>query len=102
MSSKGRWIDQLPAEDIEFLRQFILASGSLKDLAKQYEISYPTVRLRLNRLIELVKECSEVSPSSAIERELRHLSVRGEISRSVADQILRAHQETIEERKEDE
>ncbi len=100
MNLNSRWIDQLPAEDIEFFRQFILASGSLKDLAKQYGISYPTVRLRLNRLMDLVRECSEDSPTSPIERELRLLSVRGEISRSAADQILRAHKKTIDESEE--
>jgi hypothetical protein len=33
----------------------VLASGSLTELAQAYGISYPTVRLRLDRLIAKVK-----------------------------------------------
>src|SRR5262249_30844996 len=42
-----RWVDLLSEEDLAFLKRFLLASGTLKDLASQYGISYPTVRLRL-------------------------------------------------------
>ncbi len=50
-----RWIDLLGEEDLAFLKRFVLASGSLKELAQAYGISYPTVRLRLDRLIEKIK-----------------------------------------------
>ena len=39
------WILSLDSEDIEFIRKFIVNSGSLKSLAKEYGVSYPTVRL---------------------------------------------------------
>lgn len=45
------WIMSLEKEDLEFIKKFILNSGSLKMIAKLYEVSYPTVRLRLNKLI---------------------------------------------------
>ncbi|MSQ94547.1 MAG: DUF2089 family protein [Gemmataceae bacterium] len=45
------WIDLLEDEDVAFLKRFVLASGSLKELAEAYGLSYPTVRLRLDRLI---------------------------------------------------
>ena len=44
------WLAKLSDEDVSFIKRFVLASGSLKDLAKAYDISYPTVRLRLDRL----------------------------------------------------
>jgi len=44
------WIKELSEEDFQFIKRLILASGSLKDIASQYGISYPTVRIRLNRL----------------------------------------------------
>lgn len=56
------WILSLDAEDLEFVRKFIINSGSLKELAKAYKVSYPTVRIRLDRLIqkiELVQEDEE-------------------------------------------
>ncbi len=42
----------LSAEQQKFATDFIIASGSLKEIAAQYGVSYPTVRARLDRLIE--------------------------------------------------
>ena len=47
----SRLLDLSP-EDQEFVVQFVLASGSLKKIAEVYGVSYPTVRSRLDRLIE--------------------------------------------------
>ncbi|MCG9844036.1 DUF2089 domain-containing protein, partial [Staphylococcus argenteus] len=33
----------------------MLSSGSLKQLSEEYRVSYPTIRLRLDRLIEKIK-----------------------------------------------
>jgi len=53
--SDAGWIDGLSEEALAFIRRFVLASGSLKEIAEIYSISYPTVRLRLDRLIEKIK-----------------------------------------------
>ena len=45
------WFLKLSEEDQGFIKRFLLASGSLKQLAKDYGITYPTVRLRLDRPI---------------------------------------------------
>lgn len=49
------WIINLDDEDVSFIKRFLLASGSLKEMARQYEVTYPTVRLRLDRLIQKIK-----------------------------------------------
>lgn len=49
------WLQKMEPEDLNFIRSFILASGSLKQIAKQYDVSYPTVRLRLDRIIDKIK-----------------------------------------------
>ena len=49
------WMVDLEEEDVAFLRRFLLASGSLKEVAREYGVSYPTVRLRLDRLIQKVR-----------------------------------------------
>ena len=49
------WMANLEDEDVVFIKKFLLASGSLKEIASQYGVTYPTVRLRLDRLIALVK-----------------------------------------------
>ena len=41
------WLANLEEEDVAFIKRFLLASGSLKEIAAQYGVSYPTVRLRL-------------------------------------------------------
>lgn len=49
------WISSLEEADIEFIRKFVVNSGSLKKVAKIYSVSYPTVRIKLDRLIEKIK-----------------------------------------------
>lgn len=61
------WIRELDDEDISFIKNFILSSGSLKEMAKIYDVSYPTVRLRLDRLIQKVKLSQEASEDSYIK-----------------------------------
>lgn len=58
------WMKDLEVEDINFIKNFILASGSLKDITKQYGVTYPTVRLRLDKLIDKIKisDSSEKDP----------------------------------------
>lgn len=48
-------MEQLEEEDVAFIRRFLLASGSLKEVAAEYGVTYPTVRLRLDRLIQKVR-----------------------------------------------
>lgn len=49
------WMANLDEEDVVFIKKFILSSGSLKEVAAQYGVSYPTVRLRLDRLIQKIR-----------------------------------------------
>ena len=49
------WLTNLENEDLNFIKNFVLASGSLKEIAQQYSVSYPTVRLRLDRLIQKIR-----------------------------------------------
>ena len=49
------WIESLEEEDLNFIKSFILASGSLKEIAKKYEVTYPTIRLRLDKIIQKIK-----------------------------------------------
>lgn len=43
---------ELSPEQQQFVMDFVLSSGSLKDIASKYGISYPTVRGRLDRIIQ--------------------------------------------------
>ena len=46
---------QLTPEQQEFVTKFVIASGSLKEMAQVLEVSYPTVRARLDRIIEVLQ-----------------------------------------------
>ena len=57
------WMVNLDEEDLSFIKKFLLASGSLKEIANQYGVTYPTVRLRLDKLIQKI----QISESTANE-----------------------------------
>ena len=93
------WIKQLEEEDLMFLKRFVLASGSLKELADAYGISYPTVRLRLDRLIEKIKILDDQGITSAFERLLRVQYAEGKITIDTMKALLAAHRKEMEGRK---
>lgn len=49
------WLANLAEEDLAFIKNFVLSSGSLKQMSQLYQVSYPTMRLRLDRLIEKIR-----------------------------------------------
>lgn len=63
IESVPEWMINLDDEDAVFIKRFIKASGSLKEVAAGYAVSYPTVRLRLDRLIQKI----EISDQTAGE-----------------------------------
>ncbi len=45
----------LPDADQQFVLRFVMNSGSLKDMASELKLSYPTVRNMLNEIISKLK-----------------------------------------------
>ena len=91
------WLEALDDEDLQFLRRFVLSSGSLKTLCEEYDVSYPTLRARLDRLIAKVKAVEDPRAGNAFERRLRVLAADGKIPFAVARELLKAHREAAEE-----
>lgn len=81
------WILVLEQEDTVFVKNFVLNSGSLKDLAKLYEVSYPTVRLRLDRLIQKI-EMSEKQEEEPFQTFIKGLAVDSRIDLETAKIII--------------
>src|SRR6266478_944942 len=96
MATAHRWIELLDEEDLAFLKRFVLASGSLKELAQAYSISYPTVRLRLDRLIAKIEVFDSQRPMDNFERTLRGLHVDGKIDLATLKALLAAHRKELE------
>jgi len=92
LEEKGpAWLDGMSEEDLGFIKRFLLASGSLKQIAQDYEISYPTVRLRLDRLIQKVKLYESHTKASDLERLLRSAHIDGKIDHSTLTALLSAY-----------
>jgi hypothetical protein len=87
------WVEWLDEEDIAFLKRFVLLSGSLKDLAQAYEVSYPTVRLRLDRLIQKIRIFEDQSIADPYERLLRAQFAEGKMDSGTFKQLLSVYQE---------
>ena len=45
----------LPVEHQRFIEMFVLAGGNLKEIAEQVGVSYPTIRSRLDKVIEALR-----------------------------------------------
>ncbi|KAA3608715.1 MAG: DUF2089 family protein [Planctomycetota bacterium] len=84
-------IRQLSREDLDFILRLVLASGSLKELAAAYQVSYPTIRQRLNRLIERVKRLLPEESRDPMSEALADLVERGEITLAAAKSLQRLH-----------
>ena len=93
---KAPWLQRLAGEDIAFLKRFALASGSLKKVAQQYGISYPTVRLKLDRLIQKIEIFDSQVEMSEFERQLRAAYVDGEFDQTTFERLLAAQQQDQE------
>ena len=85
------WLEQLSDDDLGFIKRFVFASGSLKAVAKAYGISYPTVRLRLDRLINKIKIVDDQRIASDFERLLRMKYAEGRIDMGTLRELLEAH-----------
>ena len=96
-----KWHDRFSDEDMAFIKRFVLASGSLKAMAEAYGISYPTVRLRLDRLIQRIRIFDSETITSEFERVLRAQFADGKIDQDTFKQLLAAHQRELRELQED-
>lgn len=92
-----KWLERLEEEDIQFIKRFVLVSGSLKELAVQYGVTYPTIRLRLDRLIEKIKVLESAEVADEFERVLRGQFADGRIESGTFDALLRAHKESLKD-----
>lgn len=89
------WLAELDDEDREFVRRFVLTSGSLKELADLYGVSYPTIRGRLNQVIEKVKAADAAATTDPFERKVRVLVAAGTIDIFTGKQLLATHRAVV-------
>lgn len=95
MDALPSWMAGLEEEDAAFIKKFVLASGSLKEMAGLYGVSYPTVRLRLDRLIQKIRlaETTEADPYVAL---VKRLAVDDKLDFDTAKLLLNEYRKTKE------
>ena len=86
-----QWLLALEPEDIAFLKNFVLKSGSLKEIARLYGVSYPTVRLRLDKLIQK-NERSDQQKEAPLSGCNKGLAVDGRVDLDTAKLIIDRYQ----------
>ena len=84
---EGQPLLTLPREDLDLIVELVLKSGSLKDLAAAYGVSYPTIRLRLDRVIARRAAAREGKKPDPLSELLATMVERGELSASGARAI---------------
>lgn len=90
------WMNNLDEEDMNFVKKFILASGSLKELAKEYQVTYPTIRLRLDRLIQKVEVGDEGRRDSYIDL-IKDLALSDKIDLQTASLLINQYEKAKEQ-----
>ncbi len=92
-AGKHHWVDFLEDEELSFLKRFVLAGGSLKDLAAVYGVTYPTVRLRLDRLIAKIQIFDRQDIADDFERVLRGHFADAKFDAATFKRLLSAYQQ---------
>lgn len=87
------WMAELEDEDVAFIRRFLLASGSLKEVAAQYGVTYPTVRLRLDRLIQKIR-LSENAAADPYIATIKRLAVNEKLDLDTAKLLIAEYKKT--------
>ncbi len=75
---------RLRREDLDLITELVLRSGSLKGLAESYGVSYPTIRGRVDKVIERLRQLIAGTPQDPLVELLADLVERGELTISGA------------------
>ena len=86
------WLAGLSEEELAFLRRFVLASGSLKEVAGEYGVSYPTVRLRLDRLIQKIRLAEQEQADPYISL-IKRLALEEKLDLDTAKVLIAAYKQ---------
>lgn len=84
----------LSREQLEFVEVFIKSRGNIKDVERELGISYPTVRAKLDQVIELLegpskRTMSQTGNSSDKQKEVIERLERGEITPEEAIELMK-------------
>ena len=85
-----QWMTGLEEEDVNFIKRFLLASGSLKAVAAEDGVTYPTVRLRLDRLIQKI-QMNEDTAEDPFVSLVKRLALKDKMDLDTAKVLIAAY-----------
>lgn len=94
------WLSKLEDEEIEFIKKFVLASGSLKEIANLYGVTYPTVRLRLDKLIQKIKINDDIENETYISL-IKRMAIDEKIDYDTAKILINEYKKIMNTKKGD-
>lgn len=93
-SVRSHWLIGLDSDQLDFLLTFVRCRGVIRDIEALLGVSYPTVRSRIDQLVDAVEQRLEESQSSATPLDSRiailNRLASGEISPERAMALLDA------------
>lgn len=99
MDTVPMWMKNLDDEDMIFIKRFLLASGSLKEVAKLYGVTYPTVRVRLNKLIDKIKLAEDKTDDDEFVELIKRYVIDEDIEFDVAKNLITEYKKIKEKAK---
>ncbi|MEG1805425.1 MAG: DUF2089 family protein [Clostridia bacterium] len=90
------WMTGLEDEDLVFIKKFVLSSGSLKEIAEQYSVTYPTVRLKLDKVIQKIK-LSEDSSNEPYISLIKRLAINDKMDFDTAKILVNEYKKLNKE-----
>lgn len=99
MDTVPMWMKNLDDEDMIFIKRFLLASGSLKEVAKLYGVTYPTVRVRLNKLIDKIKLAEDKTDNDEFVELIKRYVIDEDIEFDVAKNLITKYKKIKEKSK---
>ena len=97
MNITSDWFTNLGDEDISFIKKFILSSGSLKAVAQQYGVTYPTVRVRLDKLIKKIEAADSIMMNDPFVTYIKQLALNEKIDLETAKSLINEYNKTRKE-----
>jgi hypothetical protein len=88
-------LEKLPPADRDLALDLVKASGSLKDVAALYQVSYPTLRARLDGLIARITELEAGRQPDPMAEHLAKLVEEGQITSAAAKATLKLHRDLL-------
>ena len=80
-------LGSLPVEHQRFIEMFLLSGGNLKEIAEQAQVSYPTIRSRLDKVIDALR--GEIAKTRRVQGNLLDAVEPGKTNAESAAKLIK-------------